>query len=66
MIKTVKARFAGGVLTPLDAITLPEGALVKLTIDLSDPGVLKEILHDEDVARYFRVLQEDEERAQGK
>jgi predicted DNA-binding antitoxin AbrB/MazE fold protein len=32
MTKTVKARFANGVLTPLEAIDLPEGALVSLHI----------------------------------
>ena len=32
MTKTVKARFANGVLTPLEAIDLPEGALVSLDI----------------------------------
>ncbi len=32
MIQTVKARFANGILTPLEAIDLPEGALVSLDI----------------------------------
>ncbi len=32
MTQTVKARFANGVLTPLEAIDLPEGALVSLDI----------------------------------
>ena len=32
MTKTVKARFANGVLTPLESIDLPEGALVSLDI----------------------------------
>ena len=32
MTKTVKARFANGVLTPLETIDLPEGALVSLDI----------------------------------
>ncbi len=32
MTQTVKARFANGVLTPLEAIDLPEGALVTLDI----------------------------------
>ena len=32
MNKTVKARFANGVLTPLETIDLPEGALVSLDI----------------------------------
>ena len=32
MTKTVKARFANGVLTPLEVIDLPEGALVTLDI----------------------------------
>ena len=32
MTKTVKARFANGVFTPLETIDLPEGALVSLDI----------------------------------
>ena len=32
MTQTVKARFANGVLTPLETIDLPEGALVSLDI----------------------------------
>ena len=32
MTQNVKARFANGVLTPLEAIDLPEGALVSLAI----------------------------------
>ena len=32
MTKTVKARFSNGVLTPLETIDLPEGALVSLYI----------------------------------
>ena len=32
MTQTVKARFANGVLTPLEVIDLPEGALVSLDI----------------------------------
>ncbi len=32
MTQTVKARFANGVLTPLEAIDLPEGSLVSLDI----------------------------------
>ena len=32
MTRIVKARFANGVLTPLEAIDLPEGALVSLDI----------------------------------
>lgn len=32
MTKTVKARFSNGVLTPLETIDLPEGALVSLDI----------------------------------
>ena len=32
MTRTVKARFANGVLTPLETIDLPEGALVSLDI----------------------------------
>ena len=32
MTQTVKARFANGVLTPLESIDLPEGALVSLDI----------------------------------
>ena len=32
MTQTVKARFANGVLTPLEPIDLPEGALVSLDI----------------------------------
>ena len=33
MTTTVKARFADGVLTPLEAIDLPEGAVVVLNIE---------------------------------
>ncbi len=92
MTTTVKARFADGVLTPLEPIDLPEGAVVVLniganhvperephasragtlngpdqdgpTIDVNDPKALKQLLHEQDVERYFRVLRKDEERAQ--
>ena len=33
MTKTVNARFANGVLTPLEPLDLPEGALVALSIE---------------------------------
>lgn len=45
MTKTVKARFANGVLTPLETIDLPEGALVSLDIgeisatELDEPAI---------------------------
>ena len=64
MTTTVKARFADGVLTPLEAIDLPEGAVVVLTIDVTDPKALKQLLYEEDIERYFRVLRQDQERAQ--
>ena len=92
MTTTVKARFADGVLTPLETIDLPEGTVVMLnievtyvpereahasragtlngldqdgpTIDVNDPKALKQLLHERDVERYFRVLRQDEERAQ--
>ena len=38
MTRTVKARFANGVLTPLEAIDLPEGALVSLDIGEISPA----------------------------
>ena len=64
MTTTVKARFADGVLTPLEAIDLPEGAVVVLTIDANDPKALKQLLYEQDIERYFRVLRQDQERAQ--
>ena len=64
MTTTVKARFADGVLTPLEAIDLPEGAVVVLTIDVNDPKALKQLLYEEDIERYLRVLRQDQERAQ--
>ena len=37
--RTVNARFADGVLTPLEPLDLPEGVLVELNIQtLDDPG----------------------------
>ena len=45
MTRTVKARFSNGVLTPLEAIDLPEGALVSLDIgeisatELDEPAI---------------------------
>ncbi len=37
--RTVNARFSNGVLTPLEPLDLPEGSLVKLSIQtLADPG----------------------------
>ena len=64
MTTTVKARFADGGLTPLEAIDLPEGAVVVLTIDANDPKALKQLLYEEDIERYLRVLRQDQERAQ--
>ena len=87
MTTTVKARFVDGVLTPLETVDLPEGAVVVLnieathvpereahaeraetlnvpnqgdpTIDVNDPKALKQVLHKQDVDRYFRVLRQD-------
>ena len=85
MTTTVKARYADGVLTPLETIDLPEGAVVMLNIetthvpepetlsvpdqggpiiDVNDPKALKQLLDEQDVDRYFRVLRQDQERAQ--
>ncbi len=92
MTTTVKARFADGVLTPLETIDLPEGAVVVLnieathvpepeghaarvetlnvpdqagpTFDVNDPKALKQLLYEQDADRYFRVLRQDQERAQ--
>ena len=38
MSKTINARFANGVLTPLETLDLPEGALVALSIETSRPS----------------------------
>ena len=37
MSKTINARFTNGVLTPLETLDLPEGALVALSIETSHP-----------------------------
>ena len=65
----VRARYANGVLTPLEPLDLEEGAEVELKIEAAlpqakppkfliddpDPKAIKRFLEEEDITHYLRV-----------